>query len=629
MFKQVKPYGTWPSPISIQSLASGVRLNDVQWDRDSDTLVWVEGSGGQTFLVAQSGATAPHQLTDGGMPVRGRVGYGGGDFTVADGSVYFVGDAGRLYRVAIDGGTPRPITPAFGGASSPRVSNDGRWVAYVHTYEDKDGIALVDVNGAIWPQKLVFGTDYVMQPAWHPDGAYLAYIAWHQPQMPWDGTELHLAKLDYDHADMPYISELTVLAGDTDTAIFQPEFSPDGRYLSYISDATGFGQIYLYDLTTGEHQQITEHAAEHGTPAWVQGMRTYGWSEDSRKIYFTRNTSGFFALCHLDIATQEVVEHLSLSHYTSISQPAVSQSGRVAMIASSFANPARIVSYDPNTNNEWVHRRSQMENLFPSELSEAHDFKWTSAEGEAVYGLYYPPNNGRYTGVNAPPLIVIVHGGPTSQKVASYEPDAQFFATRGYGVLMVNHRGSTGYGREYMLKLRGNWGHYDVEDSMTGAQSLVDQGLADPKRIVIMGGSAGGYTVLQSLVTHPGFYRAGISRYGIGNQFMLVQDTHKFEKYYNDTLLGPLPEASDLYRERSPIFHTDAIQDALLIFQGADDKVVPKNQSDTLVASLRSRGVPHEYHVYEGEGHGFRKQETLTHYYETVLKFLGRYVLYV
>jgi dipeptidyl aminopeptidase/acylaminoacyl peptidase len=211
---------------------------------------------------------------------------------------------------------------------------------------------------------------------------------------------------------------------------------------------------------------------------------------------------------------------------------------------------------------------------------------------------------------------------------ATYHAQAQFFATRGYAVLQVNYRGSTGYGREYMLKLRGSWGIYDVEDSISGARSLAEQGRVDAVKRVIMGGSAGGFTVLQTLATHPGVFTAGICLFGVANQFTLAAETHKFEARYLDSILGPLPEAAAVYRERSPIFHAGKIADPIAVFQGEIDQVVPKNQSDTIVASLKARGVPHEYHVYPGEGHGWRKTETIEQFYETVDKFLRQYVVF-
>jgi dipeptidyl aminopeptidase/acylaminoacyl peptidase len=242
--------------------------------------------------------------------------------------------------------------------------------------------------------------------------------------------------------------------------------------------------------------------------------------------------------------------------------------------------------------------------------------------------LYYPPASDRFEGVGLPPLMVMVHGGPTSQVPARFNAESQFFATRGYAVLQVNYRGSTGYGKDYMNKLRGAWGVYDVEDSATGALYLVERGLADRSKLVIMGGSAGGYTVLQSLVDKPGFYKAGVCLYGVSNQFTLASDTHKFEERYTDSLLGPLPEAAALYRDRSPVFHADKIVDPLIIFQGLEDKVVTPSQSESIVAALKARGVPHEYHAYAGEGHGWRKPETIEHFYKTTLAFLKQYVLF-
>ncbi|MBZ0278212.1 MAG: prolyl oligopeptidase family serine peptidase, partial [Anaerolineae bacterium] len=239
-----------------------------------------------------------------------------------------------------------------------------------------------------------------------------------------------------------------------------------------------------------------------------------------------------------------------------------------------------------------------------------------------------PPASDQFEGIGAPPLVVQVHGGPTGQSKAGYSPLAQFFATRGYAVLMVNYRGSTGYGKAYMNKLRGSWGTYDVEDCASGASYLAQEGSADPSRFVIMGGSAGGFTVLQSLVDKPGFYKAGICAFGVSNQFALATDTHKFEERYLDSILGPLPEAAVLYRERSPIFHASKIVDPIAVFQGEEDQVVPRNQSDSIVESLRSRGVPHIYHVYPGEGHGWRRPETIEHFYNALLRFLAQQVLY-
>jgi len=646
-----RPYGTWPGAFTPQALAATLRLRDALWDDDGATLVWLEERSGLGVLVAQRGGDAPRDLTPPDLPVRARVGYGGGDFTVAGGQVYFAGPGGRLFRQALAAGPARPITPAFGQAAAPRVSPDGRWLAFIHHYEDVDGVAIVDTDGERWPAKLAYGTDFAMQPAWSPDGAHLAYIAWNHPQMPWDGTELRLLTLTGAAGRLPAVAEAVTLAGDSETSVFQPEFSPDGRWLAYASDASGWWQLYVCELASGQHTQLTQAEAEHAVPAWGQGMRSFGWAPDSGALLVQRNERGFYSLWRVAVPSGRAERVAALDAYTHLAQIAVARGGAAALLASSWAVPPRVVSVAAEAGPPptlavsddlpgarvlisapdeavRIHRRSGDEAAPPEHLAAPEALTWSGHDGAAVHGLYYAPASGGFTSPGLPPLIVLAHGGPSGQVAASYSGEAQFYATRGFAVLAVNYRGSTGYGKAYLNKLRGSWGLYDVEDCASGALFLAESGRADRDRLVIMGGSAGGFTVLQSLVDRPGFYRAGVCLYGVSNQFLLAQDTHKFEARYTDSLLGPLPEAAALYRERSPLFHAEKIVDALAVFQGADDNVVPRSQSDLIVESLRARGVPHIYHVYEGEGHGWRKAETIAAYYQTALAFLTQHVIY-
>ena len=627
MFKETRAWGTWPGVLSPRSLAAGIRLVDAQWDTAGDTLVWLENRGAQGVLVAQQGDDAPRDLTA-ELSVRAQVGYGGGDFTVAGGQVVFAGPGGRLYRQALSGGAARPVTPGFGAVAAPRLSADGRWLAYVYSHEGEDGLALVDCDGQRWPAKLYADSDFVMQPAWHPDGTAIACVTWDQPQMPWDGTTLRLIRLGQGGADLPCCVEQEVLAGDENTAILQPEFSPDERQLAFVSDVSGIGQLWLHDLQGGAQRQLTTAEAEHGAPAWAQGQRVFAWSRDGEALFFLRNERGFFSLWRHELASGAETRLSELSEYSSLGQPAVSsRHGALALLASAAQIPSRIVTLD-SQGAVRLRRRSMSENAIGQQLAPVEALTWQGQGGETVHGLYYAPHSERFRGEGRPPLIVMVHGGPTSQSAAAYDGRAQFFATRGIAVLDVNYRGSTGYGRAYMQRLYGNWGLCDVEDAISGAQHLAGRGLADPERLVIMGGSAGGFTVYQALVDHPGFFRAGICLYGVANQFSLALETHKFEARYLDMLLGPLPAAAELYRRRSPEFHADRIVDPIAIFQGDVDQVVPQNQSDAIVASLRARNVPHEYHVYEGEGHGWRRPETIEAHYDSVLRFLQQYVLY-
>ncbi len=631
MEKVQRPYGWWSSPITPRSLAEDRRLDAACWDSDGETLVWLEGRSGRGVLVAEPSAEdAPRDLTP-EWDVRAEVGYGGGDFTVHGGFVYFVvHKSGRIYRQSLGGGPARPITPPFDKAASPVVSPDGRWVAYVHQDDDEvDRIAVVDAAGRKWPQTLAEGRDFYMQPRWSPDGRSLAWIAWDHPNMPWDGTTLMVAAVRGSDAGLPTLEEPRQLAGGPDVAVFQPEFTHDGRHLLYVSDETGWGRIALHDLVSGQRQWLTAAGAEYAVPAWVQGMRTYAVSADGRFVTAARNQRGVVQLERLDLATGRAAEVEELAAYGDIAQITACPKGdRVVMVASGATVPPRILERDFARDRTRIVARASAELTPEAALARCEALSWRSSDGEPAHGLFYAPASDRFVSEGKPPLVVMIHGGPTSQYRAGWNAQAQFFATRGYGVLLVNYRGSTGYGREYMLKLRGNWGVCDVEDAVAGARHLAEAGRVDAERTVIMGGSAGGFTVLQAMTRMPEAFAAGICLYGVANQFHLAAETHKFEARYLDSLLGPLPAASKIYRERSPLYHAHHIKRPMAIFQGDIDRVVPRQQSDMIVEALQRNRTPHVYHVYEGEGHGWRKTETIEHFYRTVESFLRQHVLY-
>ena len=627
MPKDVVPYGLWPSPITPGTVSQGLRLDDLAWDSDGQTLVWLEVRSGHGVLVCMPpDANAPRDLTT-ELSVRARVGYGGGDMTAAHGNAYFV-SGGRIYHQPLSSGEAKPITPAFGDAAAPTMSPDGKWVLYVHTYEDIDGLAVVDSEGSLWPQKLAYGDDFYMQPAWHPSGRQIAWVSWNHPNMPWDGTKLVLATLDVDGPGTATLADSTVVAASSETAVFEPEFSPDGRYLSYISDANGWDNLYLFDLKAQQHRPLVVCDADLGIPAWRQGMRTYGWRGDSATIYYCRSEQGSTSLWSVDAATGDSAPMPGLDQYTSFSQIDATAPGQLAFIGSGAQVPARVVVYSPASGTAWVRARAESESVPREFLSEPEHITWPSAEGDEVHGLFYAPRSHRFRSPGRPPLIVQVHGGPTGQSRSSYSPGVQFFTTRGYAVLQVNYRGSTGYGRVYRNKLRGHWGLYDTDDSVCGARHLANQGLVDGDRMVIAGGSAGGYTVLQALIRYPGTFKAGLCSFGVTNLFTLASDTHKFERHYLDSMIGPLPQMAHRYRERSPVFAADRIVDPVAVFQGEEDRVVPRDQAEAIVEALRRNGVPHEYHLYPGEGHGWRKAETIRAFYESVLGFLKKHVLF-
>jgi dipeptidyl aminopeptidase/acylaminoacyl peptidase len=625
----------WSSQISPASLASSGDIANMAWVADG-SLVWKERRRGRDVLVVQPADGQAARDLNAEFAVGGKVGYGGGAFCVGDEQVIFVeADSGRLYRQPLQGGLPQPLTPAFGGAAAPTVSPDGRWILYIHTYEGQDCLAIVDQEGQFWPQRLAFGADFYMQPAWHPDGKMIAWVEWDHPNMPWDGTRLQVASLKAEADGMPNLAEVRTIAGGDEIAIFQPQFSADGRFLVYASDRSGWWQLYCYDLLSGERRQITDAPAEHALPAWIQGMLTFDLTPDGRRVIFLRNQGGWVSLWQANLDDGGEIKVPLSDEYTYLMQPRISPDGaRVALIASGSSVPVRLISVTlPEAKTQpsvtlHVLRRTNSEEIPSQAYATPQSLQWAGLDGGDVYGLFYPPTNPAFESLGKPPLIVIVHGGPTDQNFVSFDLEVQFFTSRGYAVLLPNFRGSSGYGRVYRNALRGNWGIYDVQDSVSGARSLVDQERVDAERMVILGGSAGGFAVLKILEDYPGLFKAGVCRYAVANQFQLAIDMHKFEAHYSDRLIGPLPEAASLYRERSPIFFADRIQVPLAVFQGDEDRVVPRHQSDELVKILERQGIPHVYHVYPAEGHGFRKPETIQHYYRTVEAFLRQHVIF-
>lgn len=616
-------------PLRPAHLATSVRLGDVQIV--GPYVVWHESVGGRgsLFCADTRTADAPIEVTPPELSVRARVGYGGGDFAVTPAWIFFVAaQSGQIYRQPLTGGAAMPITPPFGNAAAPTPAPNGRWLAYVHSDGRDDCVALVDVAGTQWPQKLISGHDFYMQPAWNPASNHLAVVAWNHPNMPWDGTELLLAQLDLRTAHAtPALERTLTLAGDPQTAIFQPSFSPDGRMLAYVSDASGWGQIMLYDLATQTHRALTSAAAEHAEPAWAQGARTLAWSHDSAQIYSLRNQDAQRTLVAYNVTTGAAHPLPATHHYTWLSQISASGSA-LACIAATPTQPAHVITLAlPDADTTRIVRRSAPPPVPASALAQPQAIQWTSADGTVLHAICYQPPTAAIPGTALPPAIIRMHGGPTGQATLDYNAQAQYFATRGYVVLDLNFRGSTGYGRSYMQALVGGWGSIDLADTLSAADYLAAAGLADPQRLVIMGGSSGGYAVLQALCHAPGRFRAGICLYGVSDLFLLAAETHKFEAHYTDTLVGALPQAAALYRERSPAFHADQIRDPLAIFHGSDDTVVPPNQADAIVASLRRRNIPHHYRLFAGEGHGFRRPETITTLYGEIETFLQQHVV--
>jgi len=619
--KQV-PYGLWNSQVTSRLVSQRLRLEEACWNADGDTLVWLERRSGRGVLVAKTGSETPRDLSD-EPQVRGMVGYGGGEVVCAGDWLVYSGSDGRLYRQGLNNGHAFAITPPFGAAAAPAISPDRCRVLFVFSDGQTDLLALADANGIEWPVQIVRGADFYMQPAWHPGGEWIAWVEWDFPNMPWDGTRVVLGRT----AGSPrQVVDTIVLAGDSDIPAVQPTFSPDGRWLSYICSNGDWDDLVLYNLESGERRVLIHGDGFHlSEPAWVQGMRSHGWNHKSTHVYSLRNFSGRAELWRLNVM-DGTGEKIPTAPYTWLRQISVSPvREQAAFLASSTQVPERLVRWDGHQIQ--VDARSGSEQLSEGYLPQVQPVSWLAADGTRVHGNYYPPANPDITSSGAPPVLIYIHGGPTSAAVMEFNAERIFFTSRGYAWLDLNYRGSTGYGHAYERSLREGWGQVDVEDAAGAVHALVQQGLGNPRRLVIRGGSSGGYTVYNALIHYPELIKAGISLYGISDLFADAAETHKFERCYNDRLVGKLPGASDRYHEWSPLFHVERIHAPLAIFQGQEDQVVPPAQSEKIVRALQQNGVPVVYYLYEGEGHGFRRAETIRDYLFQTEQFLRQYVL--
>jgi dipeptidyl aminopeptidase/acylaminoacyl peptidase len=592
-----------------------------------ESTTWLEmraHEGGRYVIVRADPGAEPSDLTPPGLSARTRVHeYGGGSYAVHDGSVFFTEDADqRLYRqdaglepVAI---TPEPPAPRALRYADMDVSPDGRRIACVRELHAGEGLPTNELvtlapDGSSEPEVLAAGRDFYAFPRWSPDGARVAYIAWDLPRMPWDGTDLEVIEIGAGDAAPRHV------AGGPAESIFQPSWSPDGR-LHFVSDRTGWWNLYRED-PNGEQTNLTPMAAEFAVPMWLFGYSTYAFLSDGRIACMYRR-SGLHHLAVLDPVTQEL---LDLDVPYSCLEPYLRSAGdRLVFVAGGPKIPNQVVSLDFVTRWVEVLRESDTLELEPGYLSEPNAIEFPTPGGTA-YAYHYAPTNpdAAKPQDERPPLIVHVHGGPTSETTPELDLQTQYFTSRGFAFVDVNYGGSTGYGRPFRERLYGRWGVVDVEDVVAAARFLVERGQADPDRVVIRGGSAGGWTALCGL-TFTEAFSTGASYFGVSDLEPFAAQTHKFELRYIDLLVGPLPEAADLWAERSPVRHADRMRRPLLILQGDEDEVVPPSQAEVIVEALEARGLPYAYLLFEGEQHGFRRAEHIARALEAELTFYGK-----
>lgn len=610
---QTAPYGTWTSPVTTDLLTAGsTRLGG--GTTDGDDLWWLESSPaqrGRTSLWRQSPGGCPVEVTP-DHDVRSTIHeYGGGAFAVRDQVAVFTDLTSGVVHVVEPGQEPRPVTlpsaQRYGGFA---FLPGGRQVVCVredHAPGDIDCVnelVRLDLDAEPGPGSVVAtGADFYSQPAVSPDGR-IAWVEWDHPSMPWDSTRLMVL----DDAGPRQVG------GGEGESVCYPAWTPDGRLLS-CSDRSGFWNLQRWDGS----RQVAVTDLEHDVcgPAWVIGGAPYTVI-DSERVGLTWWVSG---RPRVGVVSPSGTELWPLE----VASLQVGGSGsRCLALAGYDDRPSELVLLDWDQQRLTTVRRSSELELDPALVSVAQEITWDGPDGP-VHAWYYPPRNPDF---EAPagelaPVIVLCHGGPTAFARADLDLTYLFWTSRGIALLDVNYGGSTGYGREYRNRLRGQWGLSDVRDCVDGARVLAERGLADPARTAVMGGSAGGYTTLQALVSTDVF-TAGISLYGIGDLAAMATDTHKFESRYLDGLVAPYPEQEQVYRDRSPIHHLDRLSSPMLLQQGTEDRVVPPQQAETMAAAVRAKGLPVALVWHQGEAHGFRRADSITRCYQASLSFLGQ-----
>ncbi len=611
------PYGSWSSPVSIDDV-TGATVGLVGGTMDGDDVYWVESHAsqrGRASLWRQAGDGTRTELTPDHY-VRSTVHeYGGGAWAVSQGVVVFSHFPSNVVYV-IDGGVPRAITPdgPFRYAAFAFTPDRTRLVCVREDHTDSDiecvnTLVILDLtsDNAEGGVVVASGADFYGPPTVARDGR-LAWCEWDHPNMPWDSTRIMVGDLTGRTPEQ--------VGGGAGVSAVHPRWDSDGS-LVFLSDESGYWNFRR--LVGTEVVALHEEPYEFCGPAWILSGAPYALLGEDR-IGCTWRVDGITRVGILEADG-------ALSPYDIGGVEIGVQGGGPdrSVVAVSYADrPAELGVLDWRDGSYTTLRRSSERVLSPQWVSRAEQVSWEGPQG-TVHAWYNPPVNPDFAGRDdeLPPVIVISHGGPTSFTPGGFDWADQFWTSRGIGVLDVNYGGSTGYGRAYRERLRGAWGIVDVQDCADGARSLASRGLADPDRLVIKGGSAGGYTTLQALVSSDVF-AAGISSYGIGELAMMTADTHKFESRYLDGLIGPYPETADRYVERSPVHHLDRLSCPMLIMQGLDDRVVPPNQAEVMAAAVRAKGLPVALLMFEGEGHGFRRSDTIRATYEAQLSFLGQ-----
>lgn len=638
-----KPYLEWTPSLTVEEVFAGqVDLGSVTVRKDF--LYWLERrpeEGGRIVLVRREWSGRINDVTPEGYNLRSRVHeYGGSPHVVGTDFVVFINfQDQRLYRQSLeDLSELSPLTPekntdgSFGKFAAPVLSPDEKWCLFIYEKElagneNENVLACLDITtGEITePMVLAKGNDFYGEPRFSNDGAQVAWLTWDHPNMPWDETELWIA----DFADGA-ISNSHKVAGGDGASVVRPMFTPDNKLLYSLDEPShhpdnprNWWNIYCFDGSTTE--PVTQELVEYGEPVWTLTSSSGDFFPDGSLLTITYS-KGREQLVKVDLRTKGITP-LNLPFDSFGSYSIVPNSNhRLYLIAASKTKPTALYHIDLKTSGTSIIKQSVEQTLSSPEISVPEWIEYPTEDGETTYGFFYHPKNPRFLAPenDLPPLLVKVHGGPTACSSGIFSRTNQFWTSSGFAILDVDHRGSTGYGREYRDKLKGMWGIADAYDVRNGVQYLIDKGWVAPK-VAITGGSAGGYAVQRALTMFPDLFQVGASYFGIGNLITLVKMTHKFESKYLDTLLGgSLVENEVVYKDRSPINHLDQLRSPMIIFQGADDKVVTPENSREMYQILKERGIETEYVEYQGEAHGFRSKKNKLDSLEREAKFFKR-----
>ena len=624
--RKIASFGSWKSIITSDFVVKEtVGLSEIRLDQGD--IYWIEmrpKESGRNVLVKYNSEGLNLDITPSEYSVRSRVHeYGGGAVCITNGVTYFVNNKNQLIYRQFGKNDPELISKMqkmrYADLVFDKHRNNIVSVRESHNNgknEPLNEIVFIDLNNKLNEKVIVTGNDFYSNPRISPDGKNMAWLSWNHPNMPWDGNELWVADLDSEG----FLFNKRKIISDKES-VFQPEWSPDG-ILYFVSDRNGWWNLHRYN--DNQVEIVLEAKAEFGSPMWVFGMSNYVFASSDLIISkYTKNGYWYIGKINLKANTLEEIE-LDERYDISRSNIEIYQ-GKIYFGGGSISKIFSIFEFDINTNILNTLKTSMSLDISSNYISKPEPIKFKTSEGANSHAFFYSPCSDDFVADDneKPPLIVIIHGGPTGSASITLNMEVQFWTSRGFSILDVNYRGSTGYGTKYRKALNGKWGIADVDDCINGVQYLINNNIVDKDKIIIRGGSAGGFTVMTALA-RSNIFAAGASYYGVSDLEGLLLDTHKFESKYLNTLIAPFPENSDEYYNRSPLNNVTSINTPMIIFQGLEDKIVPPSQSEKILKSLIANGTTVASIFFENEQHGFRNGKNIKKALDAELYFYSK-----